>query len=186
MHKSELRTIYKAKRLQVSAASIADFSIQIANQALQIPIWDLSFYHLFLSISKNKEVDTAPLLSVLQGKDKHVVVSKTLAHGELGHFLLTDQTRLVLNRLQIPEPENGIAVEESQIDVVFVPLLAFDKRGNRVGYGQGYYDRFLAQCRGDVVKIGLSFFEAEEVISGLNEDDVALDYCITPKKVYSF
>ena len=70
--------------------------------------------------------------------------------------------------------------------MIFVPLLAFDVAGHRTGYGKGFYDRFLAQCRPDVIKIGLSFFEAEGKISDVSTTDIVLDYCITPDKVYTF
>ena len=73
-----------------------------------------------------------------------------------------------------------------KIDVVFVPLLAFDSKGHRVGYGKGFYDRFLNECRKDVITVGLSFFEAEDEFIEANETDVPLDYCVTPLKVYSF
>jgi 5-formyltetrahydrofolate cyclo-ligase len=55
--------------------------------------------------------------------------------------------------------------------VVFVPLLAFDKKGNRVGYGKGFYDAFLSKCKPETIKIGLSFFEAEETIDDVFEND---------------
>ena len=74
----------------------------------------------------------------------------------------------------------------SMIDVVFVPLLAFDTNGNRVGYGKGFYDKFLSQCQPETIKIGLSFFEAEEEIADVYQDDIRLDYCVTPNKIYDF
>ena len=70
--------------------------------------------------------------------------------------------------------------------LIFVPLLAFDKFGNRVGYGKGFYDVFLSECRPDTLKIGFSFFEAEVEIEDVFEKDIKLDYCITPKAVYKF
>ena len=72
------------------------------------------------------------------------------------------------------------------IDVVFVPLLAYDKLGNRVGYGKGFYDKFLSECKPGVVKIGLSFFEPEELIEDLFETDVKLDFCVTSERVICF
>ena len=70
--------------------------------------------------------------------------------------------------------------------MVFIPLLAYDKTGNRVGYGKGFYDRFLAQCKPETLKIGLSFFEAENEDFITSEDDVRLDYCVTPNQVFQF
>ena len=72
------------------------------------------------------------------------------------------------------------------MDVVFVPLLAFDEKGHRVGYGKGFYDRFLSQCKPEIIKIGLSFFEAEKEISYSGKNDIMLDHCITPNEIYSF
>ena len=69
---------------------------------------------------------------------------------------------------------------------MFIPLLAFDKQGNRIGYGKGFYDRFLANCKPETIKIGLSFFEAEEEITDIFESDKKLNYCVTTKQVYSF
>ena len=102
------------------------------------------------------------------------------------HYLLTDNTKLTLSPYGIPEPVDGLEVPPQKIDVVFVPLLAFDGKGHRVGYGKGFYDRFLADCRKDVLAVGLSFFEAEEAYITHNETDVPLDFCVTPKRVYAF
>jgi 5-formyltetrahydrofolate cyclo-ligase len=73
-----------------------------------------------------------------------------------------------------------------KIDVVFVPLLAYDTLGNRVGYGKGFYDTFLSECKPDVLKIGLSFFEPENIIEDLNQNDIKLDICINPSHIYRF
>ena len=72
------------------------------------------------------------------------------------HFLQDDEMYFEKNQYGIPEPIGGVTVDEKDIDIVFIPLLAFDELGNRVGYGKGYYDRFLSKCRKDVLKIGLS------------------------------
>ena len=77
-------------------------------------------------------------------------------------------------------------MQDSNIDVVFVPLLAFDKLGHRVGYGKGFYDKFLRGCRPKIIKIGLSFFEIEKPIEDTHLNDVNLDYCVTPKHIYMF
>ena len=161
-------------------------SISIANSLLNLPIWDYDFYHIFLPIQRKKEIETMTILSVLHGKDKNVLVPKVSSDNKMNSYLLTDATRFKVSNLGVPEPINGIEVEPKQIDVVFLPLLAFDKNGNRVGYGKGYYDRFLMDCRADVLKIGLSLFEAEDLITDLNKDDIPMDYCVTPDKVYSF
>lgn len=93
---------------------------------------------------------------------------------------------LALSDWQIHEPSHNETIASNEIDLVIVPLLAFDERGYRVGYGRGFYDRFLAQCRPDAQKIGLSYFPPVERIDDVNEFDIKLDSCVTPGKVWRF
>jgi 5-formyltetrahydrofolate cyclo-ligase len=187
MLKKELRQKYKELRQNLSEENIEERSLQIANQLIRLDIWQHSFYHLFLPIESQKEVNTEYILQVLAGKDKNIVLSKSdFSTREMTHFLLTDNTTIKKNEYDIPEPIDGLEVPVSKIDVVFVPLLAFDENGNRVGYGKGFYDKFLAACKPEILKIGVSFFESEKVISDVLNTDVQLDLCITPTKVYNF
>ncbi|MDT0606512.1 5-formyltetrahydrofolate cyclo-ligase [Croceitalea rosinachiae] len=186
MLKKELRLHYKSKRALLNSDTIANQSLEISNRMLSLPIWNFSFYHTFLSIKENQEVDSSPLITILQGKDKNIVVPKTISANRLENYLLTDSTLLKPNKLNIPEPVDGIKIEDNKIDVVFIPLLAYDKNGNRVGYGKGYYDSFLAKCRKDVTRVGLSFFEPEEEIKDVGEHDIPLDYCVAPDNIYKF
>jgi len=187
MNKAELRKKYKALRLELSEEKIEKLSLEIANKLLELPVWEKEFYHLFLSIAEQKEIDTENILHILQGKDKNVVLSKTnIKEHKLEHFLLTDSSMIRKNRWNIPEPEGGIPIAPQQIEVVFVPLLAFDEEGHRIGYGKGFYDTFLSECKPDVIKIGLSFFEAESPFNEVFSSDIPLDYCVSPNKIYSF
>jgi 5-formyltetrahydrofolate cyclo-ligase len=102
------------------------------------------------------------------------------------NYLLTDNTKFQKNEYNVYEPVDGIEVPNAKIEVVFVPLLAYDKKGNRVGYGKGFYDSFLSKCPEDVIKVGLSFFEPEETIEDVSPNDIRLDYCVTPATSYSF
>lgn len=187
MTKAKLRKVYKSLRKNLSEDQIENLSLKIANQILNLPVWNHEFYHIFLSISEQKEINTEYLLHLLSGKDKHIVISKSdFSTLEMTHYLLTDNTKIKKNQWHIPEPTNGINIDPNQIDVVFVPLLAFDKSGHRVGYGKGFYDRFLANCKPEVLKIGLSFFQSEEQIIDAIESDIQLDYCVTPEFIYKF
>jgi 5-formyltetrahydrofolate cyclo-ligase len=105
---------------------------------------------------------------------------------QLKAVLVNEETDYQQNDYGIAEPVNGIYISPAEIDIVFVPLLAFDKKGYRVGYGKGYYDRFLSSCRKDVVKVGFSYFEPVDHIEDINEFDVPLSLCITPNKLYEF
>ena len=186
MDKSQIRTQYKEFRKELSEIEVMDKSLLIANRCLELPVWEEQIFHLFLTLEDQNEVDTALIINLLQGRDKEVVVSKIADAEQLQHFSLTDQIRFQKNALAIPEPVSGIEIEASKIDVVFVPLLAFDNKGHRVGYGKGYYDRFLATCRPDCIKVGLSFFEKEQNSFIIEPTDIPLDYCVTPEKLYHF
>lgn len=187
MTKSELRQKYKALRADLTKTQIDDESLKIANKCLELDIWNFEYFHLFLSIKRQKEINTEYILQIIYGKDGNVVVPKmNTSDQSLSHFLLTDSTKLKYNKWDIPEPQNGIQIFPSQIDMVFIPLMAFDKAGNRVGYGKGFYDGFLKECKADVVKIGLSFFPAEDEIIPSEMHDIPLDFCVTPDKIYKF
>ena len=187
MNKTELRQKYKALRNSLSENEVEEMSLAVANKILTLPLWKKTYFHIFLPITEQKEVNTEFILHLLSGKDKEIIVSKAdFQTRNMTHFLLTDNTKIKKNEYNIPEPVDGIEVPANKIDVVFVPLLAFDKKGHRVGYGKGFYDKFLSECKPDVIKIGMSFFEPEEIIEDVFEADIQLDYCVTPNEIYSF
>lgn len=187
MNKKELRIKHKALRKALMLKDVEACSLEIANQLLKLPIWEKTYYHIFLPIEDLNEVNTAFILHILSGKDKEIIISKSnFETTTMNHFLLTDNTKIVHNKFNIPEPIDGIEVPVSKIEVVFVPLLAFDEVGNRVGYGKGFYDKFLGNCKKEVIKIGLSFYEAEPEIIDIYTNDIRLNYCITPQNIYKF
>ncbi|MDP5230435.1 MAG: 5-formyltetrahydrofolate cyclo-ligase [Cellulophaga sp.] len=186
MLKKDLRLKFSSQRSQLNTEKISALSLVIANNILSLPIWHFTNYHIFLSIQEKKEIDTSDIITVLQGKDKNIILSKMVDQQQLKHFLLTDNTLIKKNKWNVPEPVDGFEIEANKIDVVFIPLLAFDEIGNRVGYGKGYYDSFLKACKANVIKIGLSFFGPVAKIEDVYDTDIPLDYCVTPNKVYSF
>lgn len=187
MEKPALRKKYKALRAVLTEDTLEEDSLAIANQALKLDIWDYEYYHIFLPIIRHKEVNTEYLLNILQGKDKNVLLSKSdFETNTMKNYLLTDSTKIVVNKYGIPEPEDGIEIAFAKTEVIFIPLLAYDKMGNRVGYGKGFYDRFLSKCNPKAIKIGLSFFSPENKKISSNDTDVSLNYCISPKTICKF
>lgn len=186
MTKAELRLKYLSLRAEIPLIDLEESSLAIANLILTMDIWQYDYFHLFLPITTKKEVNTEFLLHILSGKDKNIVLSKAdFVTRTMHHYLLTDGTTIISNKYGIPEPKEGLEVPLSKIDVVFVPLLAFDFNGNRVGYGKGFYDKFLAECP-HAIKIGLCVFEAENKFDGVLDTDVVLDFCVTPTSIYKF
>ena len=81
MRKDECRKIYKSKRAALSEKQRDDLSIAIANQSLKLPIWHLEHFHIFMPIEAQKEIDTTPLITVLQAKEKHIYIPKVGTRG---------------------------------------------------------------------------------------------------------
>lgn len=187
MLKKALRIHYKTLRKQLSENQLEEMSLAVANNVLKLPVWEKTYFHVFLPIEEHNEVNTEFILHLLSGKDKEILISKSdFDTRNMTHFLLTDNTKIKKNEYNIPEPIDGIEVPTQKIEVVFIPLLAYDKQGNRVGYGKGFYDKFLSECLPETIKIGLSFFEPEEQITDVFETDVKLDYCVTPNTIFKF
>ncbi|WP_458628007.1 5-formyltetrahydrofolate cyclo-ligase [Winogradskyella sp. PC D3.3] len=187
MSKPLLRKKYKDLRQALSETQVEDYSLAIANKLLSLDIWNKTFYHIFLTIEEQKEINTDYILNILSGKDKNIVISKSnFEDYSMTHYLLMDNTKIIKNTYNIPEPVDGIEIPSSQLEVVFIPLLAFDNTGHRIGYGKGFYDRFLADCKPETLKIGLSFFDVETETFEASEMDVKLDYCVTPNQVFQF
>ena len=140
MTKNELRKKYKEERKKLTKTDIENLSLQIANQILKLPIWEYNNYHIFLPIEKQNEIDTENIIHILLGRDKNVIISKSnFDDNSMTHYLLTDNTKIEINSYGIPEPTTGFKVDDKELDVVFVPLLAFDRLGNRVGYGKDFH-----------------------------------------------
>ena len=183
--KENLRRFFLEKRLALRITEHEQKSFDIANNCLKLPIWDFQYFHLFLPIKSKAEIDTSLILTLLQGRDKHVIIPK-IKGNKLEHILLTDSTKIQINSWGIPEPDKGILIKPKQLDVIFIPLLGYDKRGYRVGYGKGFYDAFLANCKSEAIKVGLSFFQAVDQIDGVRTEDIPLDYCVSPKETLNF
>ncbi|MDQ3292356.1 MAG: 5-formyltetrahydrofolate cyclo-ligase [Bacteroidota bacterium] len=190
MQKARLRKEMLQKRLGYNLAEIAQKSQQIANNFFQhFALAHIKAIHIFLPIQLKNEIDTWPIIRKLQAEFPDIKVVASVADLEeftLTHHWLLPETELVQNKWGIPEPQGAEAVAIEKIDMVLVPLLAFDVLGHRVGYGKGFYDRFLEICRVDTLKIGLSLEEPIAAISDVHEGDTALDYAITPTHVYKF
>ena len=183
--KKKLRLEYIKKRLSISDFERKLWSNEIANQCLKLPIWHKNIFHIFFAIQKKKEVDTYPLLSLVKNKNKKIIIPK-INGLNLNHYLYESNILIKKNNIGIPEPLNGVKVKTNLIEVVFVPLVIVDKQGHRVGYGKGYYDRFLNKCDKKIIKVGLSFFDIIEKIDDITDNDIRLNYCITPNKIIKF
>lgn len=189
MTKAEIRKSFGAQRKTLTHREVNTKQdlLLIRFQEMALPNVDL--VHAFIPLYERNEPDPGPLIDFMHFRNPALAVTYAKINASdysMVHFLEDDQMIFEKNFYGIPEPTGGITVSETDIDIAFIPLLAFDKKGDRVGYGKGYYDRFLAKCRKDVLKIGLSFFPPVDSIEDVDFFDKKLDFCITPERVYAF
>ena len=185
MNKIEARKKYLDLRKKLDNVQIISKSTSISNNLQDLPIWEHNFYHIYLPIKEKNEVDTMPIINILNNKKKKVLIPKSdFNNTTMKSFLLNDNTVLKKNNYDITEPINN---EEflGRIDVIFIPLVAYDLIGNRVGYGKGFYDKFLRNQNNKILRVGLSFFNPEKRIK-IDEHDENLDFCVTPNRIFSF
>jgi 5-formyltetrahydrofolate cyclo-ligase len=186
--KNELRQDYRQLRKQLSGDEVNDLSRKITTQ---LGTWlkgqeGLTHFHLFFPISKFKEVNTFYIQQLLEQQDKTLFTSQVnREENRLDTLQLPPEASFFLDEWGIPVPQESVRVTATKIQVVFVPLLAYDKSGHRLGFGKGFYDRFLASLEQPVLKVGLSFFAPEEAVP-VEPHDIPLDYCITPEQILKF
>lgn len=189
MKKQELRKIYLEKRRQLSETEYEMFNLALLQQFKTLDFSGVNAVHIFLPMLRTKEPETRLLVNYLRSKHpniKRVFPKADFKQKKLVNFLDDEQLVIAENKFGILEPISGNQFWVDKNSMVIVPLLAFDLQGNRVGYGGGFYDRFLAECEAGTKFLGLSFFEPVEEISDVNQFDVKLDYCITTESIFPF
>lgn len=188
--KQQLRDQYRRQRM-----AFAERDLLRMNDLLLIRFqqWELpASLHLVLSywpMESHAEVNTFLLTDYLQFRFPELQIAFPVAEftdHSMKAVLVDDDTSFKKNAYGIAEPVSGKEIDPSSIDLVLVPLLAFDQQGHRLGYGKGFYDRFLPQCRKDCVKVGFSYFEPPVSIEGIGQFDVPLNVGITPENIYEF
>jgi len=188
MTKAELRKIYLAKQKSLLPLERKRKSRRIADNFFQkFDLTKINFLHCFAAIEKFNEIETSLIFQKVWRSFPHIetlLPRVNFQTDEIENLKFTKTTKLVRNAWEISEPTESELVETEKIDVVLVPLLCFDGQGFRVGYGKGFYDRFLKNCRADCLKIGLSYFAPAAEISDAQDFDVKLDFCVTPEKVW--
>ncbi|OUJ76012.1 5-formyltetrahydrofolate cyclo-ligase [Hymenobacter crusticola] len=190
MLKADLRRQMLARRRALPAGELARRSLLLGKQlfqAFEVARW--RWLHVYLPVARQREPDTWPIIHQLWREHPNVQVAVPVVQLDgvhLRHYHLTPDTLLVENRWHIPEPIGASEVALDAFDAVLLPLLAFDELGHRVGYGKGFYDRFLLECRPDVLRIGLSLEPPIERIADAWIGDVPLHACITPERVWRF
>ncbi len=186
--KQVLRATYLEKRLFLS-----DDEYDLRNKKIQrmftehIDLSGILHLHTFLPITEKREVNTWLFIHYLREAYPGITLytSRSLRTGELEHYILEENTRLLVNKWGIPEPAEATPLIPERLDLILVPLIICDKQGHRIGYGKGYYDRFLDKFPG-ALKAGVSLSPLLDKINVMEERDIALDLCLTPFSVHRF
>jgi 5-formyltetrahydrofolate cyclo-ligase len=193
MKKSEIREKALAERKSWTQQDFELKNVQLLNQIIEFikPLPRNLMLMSFHSMEHHREVMTSPIHAILINEPYfHQLVFPKVekSTGQLAPYLTDKKTQFEKSDWGIFEPQDDTSVRlnPTDIDLIFIPLLAVDTQGHRVGYGKGFYDRFLAQAKPDVIKIGLGLVEPIEPIEDLNPFDVALDFAITPLSTYRF
>lgn len=177
--KKKLRNFFLGKRKALSTQQVNNKSALIIGKIFALPQFHSAMtVHTYVPIKKNNEVDTFPLIKECMNRDKRVVVPKIAGEAVMEHMQLTTLKELEKNNWGVPEPNNNRKVLIEELDIVIVPMVAGDRYKNRLGYGKGFYDRFLKNC--SAFKVGLLFdcqvYERELPVETF---DIPLDLLIT-------
>ena len=189
MLKKDIRKIFRLRRDELTETERmkADDLILIQLQTLEFPFFSnvMSYY----PVDEKKEINSFIITDYLHFRNPALQVAyprMIVEETKMEAVVCTPDAAFEVNEFGITEPAGNDIIPPEEIELVLVPLFAFDKQGNRVGYGKGYYDRFLKDCDPGCLKVGLSYFEPVDEIEDTDEFDVPLDLCITPQQVYVF
>jgi len=186
MTKTEIRKLQSARRNKLSLEEVIHLSEKLLYQFTLLDFSTIHTIHIFLPIEEKNEPDTFMLirwLAKVHPQIRIIVPKADFTTSLMTHHSYQGEEDLQKNLLNILEP----VLDEQflgKIDMVIVPLLAFDQRGYRVGYGKGFYDRFLEGL--DALKVGISLFESVDTIADIHENDQRLDLCLTPENIVYF
>ena len=177
MTKADCRAAYKHIRDNLSPAVRADKSARLRGLLLGSEVY-ASAGTLFSFLGFGSEVDTKAILTDALAAGKTVAVPVVRKKSAMDFLTITNLDDLLLNRFGVPEPLHGRIVYPCENDLMLVPGLAFGRDGYRVGYGKGFYDRYLSRVTRPRC-VGLGF--AEQVADTVPHDnyDIALDTILT-------
>tara|TARA_R110002050_G_scaffold51505_2_gene118382 strand:+ start:662 stop:1210 length:549 start_codon:yes stop_codon:yes gene_type:complete len=152
--KKVLRQEMKAQRLVLPAESKLAFEADLEKQTLAL-IKKRSVHTLHIYLSLKEEINTQGIIEYCWNNDLKVIVPETLAAGQLRHLEYRQDDELISGSFQCKWPKHGQEYQ-GKLDLIICPGLAFSPKGNRLGYGGGYYDRFLIK-HPEAYKVGLAF-----------------------------
>ena len=187
MKKSEIRSVIREKRNSLSQKEVDFFSLSCFRQLLDKFSFKDKNIGLFFPIKKFNEPNTFLFFDELIVSGANTYAPKSdFTTNTMEFHLIKSINDLQINQFGIPEPKFEKKLEAKKLDFIMIPLLAINKMGYRVGYGKGFYDRFLLKCKKNTLKIGINILSDFTQIEDINLNDIPLDYCVNPKKIICF
>jgi len=189
MLKKAIRDEYLQLRMKLAEETWQDAAMRMLEQFKSLSFTRVNYLLSYYPLTDRKEFNISRCEELMRSRFQEVKIG----WPRIEQDMLTMETYQVepdglyaKNKFNILEPLNGEWIPPELIDMAFVPLVAVDKRGYRVGYGKGFYDRYLRRCRPDLISIGFSFFDPIAQIKDIHDFDVPLTICITPSRIYEF
>lgn len=180
--REDIRALLKAHRAAISMIEVAELSARISERVLMLPEYQKA-KRVLCYASVRQEVNTSALLREILRSGRELYLPRVAPSRELVAVKLTDPEAMALGAFGIREPSGGEIIEPDRLDLIIVPGLAFDRRGGRLGYGAGYFDRFLSRCAGLVAALAFEFQMVDQI--PLEPHDVPVDRVITERAVYN-
>lgn len=178
MDKYKVRQVLTEQRARMTYKKRLEKSERIMEQL--IPLLkgkkNIAFY-----INLNDEVITLDFLPYFL--ENYETISASVTEDEIEFYSFTNVKQLKEGYVGILEPPAVNKVEKDDIEVIIVPMLGYDKYCNRMGMGKGYYDRYLADFKGEI--IGLAFTEQNHILIPIEPHDVRMDKVITERGILS-
>ena len=183
MTKDEIRTVMKQKRRMLTEDKVSQSGKAIAELAFSLDcIKNAQVIMSYFSAFKEPDSDYILRRIFESGKKAAVPVSNTETFDITPSFI-TPSSSVISGAYGIREPETVTEVQINEIDAVFIPGIAFSRSGDRLGFGKGYYDRFLSHLGG--VKIGVCYdFQMLDTLPR-SPHDIKMDIIITEKRIYN-
>lgn len=187
MNKKEARRLMLNKRMALSNKACIQLDDLLLIQFQQLNWLGMNRLANFYPMPEKNEPNSLLLAKYIKTMFPNIQICYPIIAQEsssMDFYLETDKVEL--NTWGIPEPLPVQKIPPSAIDVMLLPLLGFDAKGHRIGFGKGYYDRYLTKETNNIQKIGISYFEPMPNIVETNQFDVPLNSCITPWNIYEF
>ncbi|WP_213277859.1 5-formyltetrahydrofolate cyclo-ligase [Chryseobacterium indologenes] len=186
MLKAELRKKYTQKRKALSPDEVFLLSEKVFENFIHhFNPQEGETVHIFIPIPARKEIDTQIFIQYFLERNIRVYVPKIVG-DKLINIEIFEDTVFETNSWGISEPVSNEDSGENNFQYVITPLLYCDRKGNRVGYGKGFYDGLFQNISEEAKKIGVNYFDPEEYVDDVWEKDIPVDYLVTPTEVLSF